>query len=73
MRTTIDLPDDLHEHIRRLAYERRESMSKVAVDLIRRGVEHPDPPELVEVRRGVPVISVGRTITADDVASLEDD
>lgn len=73
MRTTIDMPDDLHEVVRQLAHDRRESMSKVAADLLRRGVQGTDPPELVEIRRGIPIISVGHPVTPADVASLEDD
>ncbi len=73
MRTTIDLPDDLHEVARQLAHDRRESMSKVVADLMRRGMSPTDQEPLFTIRRGVPIISVGHTVTAEDVASLEDD
>ena len=38
MRTTIDLPDSLHGELRRMAYERRTSLSKVALELIEVGL-----------------------------------
>lgn len=73
MRTTIDLPDDLHEHVRQLAHERRESMSKVAADLIRRGAAAHEPLVIERGPRGLPIVSVGHVVTPEDVASLEDD
>ena len=74
MRTTIDLPDDLHRYARSLALETNRSMSAVVADLIRmglRGTAEPTPPS--RGRRGMPVVSVGRRVTADDVRSLDDD
>lgn len=73
MRTTIELPDDLHDLARQIAHDRREPISKVVADLMRRGIESPKEVKLVEVRRGVPIVSVGHPVTAEDVASLEDD
>jgi len=73
MRTTIDLPDDLHDVVRQLSHDRRESMSRVVTDLVRRGITAPREPLEVAVRRGVPIISVGHPVTMDDVRSLEDE
>lgn len=73
MRTTIDLPDDLHAYVRQVAHDRRESMSKVTEDLIRRGVAHRADLTIERGPRGLPIISVGREITDEDVKSLEDD
>lgn len=72
VRTTIELPDDLYAVVRQLAHDRHESMSEVAVELIRRGACAPVPEPPVTIRRGVPIITVGRPVTAEDVASLGD-
>lgn len=73
MRTTVDLPDDLHELARQLAHQQRRSMSDVIADLIRSGLRGADRPPSAAGRRGVPVVSVGRPITDEDVRSLDDD
>jgi len=39
MRTTVDLPPDLHSVLRSLAASNRRSFSQVAVELMRRGLE----------------------------------
>jgi hypothetical protein len=72
MRTTIDLPADLHELARQLAHEGGRSMSDVVVEFIRLGLRQgrAEPPSGT---RGLPVVAVGRTITAEDVRSLDDD
>ena len=72
MRTTIDLPDDIHELARHLAYDSGRSMSEVVTDLIRGGLERrSDPPR--HGRRGLPSVSVGRPVTSEDVRSLDDE
>lgn len=72
MRTTIDLPDDLHELARQLAHEANRSMSEVIAELIRLGVRR-SRTETTNTRRGMPQLSVGRPITAEDVRSLDDE
>ena len=72
MRTTIDLPDDLYDLVRQLAHERRRSMSEVAAELMRLGLR-PRPSKLSSSRRGMPLTSVGRPVTAEDVRSLDDE
>lgn len=71
MRTTIDLPDDLHQLARQLAHDTKRSMSDVVADLIRLGIQR--PAERASSRRGMPVVSVGHPVTADDVRSLDDE
>jgi predicted transcriptional regulator len=71
MRTTVDLPDDLHELARQLAHDGNRSMSEVVADLIRMGLRTGRQPE--RSRRGMPMVSVGRAVTPDDVRSLDDD
>lgn len=41
MRTTIDLPEDLHGILSSLAAHSRSSLSHTAADLIRRGLVQP--------------------------------
>jgi predicted transcriptional regulator len=74
MRTTIDLPDDLHDLARQLAHDGNRSMSEVIAELIRLGLRRGVPvPAVATSVRGMPQLSVGRTVTAEDVRSLDDD
>jgi hypothetical protein len=72
VRTTIDLPDDLHELARQLAHEGNRTLSEVIADLIRLGLRR-GPSDLRSSRRGMPLTSVGRPVTVEDVRSLDDD
>jgi predicted transcriptional regulator len=72
MRTTIDLPDDLHALARQLAHDGNRSISDVLAELIRLGLGR-DRAETGASERGMPLVSVGRPVTADDVRSLDDD
>ena len=72
MRTTIDLPDDLHELARELAHQGNRTMSEVVAELIRLGLPG-EATEPVQSSRGVPVVAVGRPVTAEDVRSLDDE
>jgi predicted transcriptional regulator len=72
MRTTVDLPDDIHELARQLAHNGNQSMSEVITELIRLGIRR-DTPSVDTSSRGLPTVSVGRPITAEDVRSLDDD
>jgi predicted transcriptional regulator len=75
MRTTVDLPPAAHRRVRELAATRGQSMSAVIADLTMHGLSRLD----VEVeysrdpRSGLPVITLGRTVTDDDVAAALDD
>jgi predicted transcriptional regulator len=73
MRTTIDLPEDLHRRVKTLARDTSRSMSEAAVELIRRGLERDRLDIRTSARTGLPVVSIGRTIDAEDVARLDDD
>ncbi|MEN3310239.1 MAG: hypothetical protein V7603_6441 [Micromonosporaceae bacterium] len=74
MRTTVDLPEDLHRQLRSIARDTSRSFSETAVDLIRRGLGTGATFAMsYNPRTGLPVIHVGRTITTEDVRSLEDD
>ena len=74
MRTTIDLPDDLHRRLRRAALDRHKSMSQLATELIDEGL--PDSvvrPQVVPGAPGLLAIRVGRPVTSEDVAAMEDE
>lgn len=72
MRTTVDLPDDLHALARELAHQQNRSLSEVVAELIRLGL-HRHGPEMKSTGRGLPQISVGRPVTSEDVRSLDDE
>ncbi|MBX7160493.1 MAG: antitoxin [Acidimicrobiia bacterium] len=72
MRTTIDIPDDIHALARQIAHEQNQSLSRVIADLIRRGLPQRSVAPAVGAR-GMPQVSVGRVVTAEDVRSLDDE
>lgn len=79
MRTTVDLPDDVHRIVRSLAHERKASMSRVLRDLVERGLGDRLPGATAERTlsidevTGLPVFRGGRVVTADDVRELLDE
>ncbi len=78
MRTTVDLPDDLHRIVTSLAMHTRRSLSQTAAELIRRGLEAPAHAAEAAVvvtnpTTGLPVLRSSRPITPEDVKALEDE
>lgn len=74
MRTTIDLPADLHKQALAIARDTRRSLSETVADLIRRGLGTQDAkPTSTDARTGLPLVSVGTVVTSEDVRSLEDE
>ena len=75
MRTTIDLPDDLHQLARQIAHESDRSMSEVVTELIRLGLQPNAARTVAPVTgpRGLPTVQLGRPVTSADVRSLDDD
>jgi hypothetical protein len=80
MRTTIDLPADLHSVLQSLAVSNRSSLSHTAVLLMRRGLELPlrdDAHAGVTLQTsavtGLPRVPLPRVIAAEDVRALDDD
>lgn len=74
MRTTIDLPDDLHKQAIAIARDTRRTLSETVADLIRRGLRAESPTTLsTDPRTGLPLVSVGAVVTSEDVRALEDD
>jgi len=74
VRTTIDLPDDLHKQALAIARDTRRTLSQTVADLIRRGLGSGDTAAIsTDPRTGLPVVSVGTAVTSEDVRSLEDE
>lgn len=75
MRTTVDLPPAVHRRAVELAKRRGVSLSAVIADLTVRGFAQVDEPVTLttDARSGLPVLSIGRRITADEVADALDD
>jgi hypothetical protein len=73
MRTTIDLPDDLHAIASSLARDRGSTLSAAVVDLLRRALGRQTQVETVDRRTGFPLLPSGRPITSDDVRTLDDE
>ena len=80
MRTTVDLPEDLHRIVSSLAVHTRRSLSVTAVELIRRGLASAPPkeaggdaPVATSAKTGLPVIRLPRIVTPEDVKALEDE
>jgi hypothetical protein len=74
MRTTIDLPEDLHRQAMSIARDTSRTLSETVVDLMRRGLSHGPPGEVSRSRvTGLPVVRLGATITTEDVRALDDE
>ena len=77
MRTTVDLPENLHRIAIGLARHTGRSLSEAVADLMQRGLAA-DPsqagakPFAVHAATGLPVARSKRPITADDVKAVED-
>ena len=73
VRTTIDLPDNLHAIAMSLAHDRGCTLSAAVADLLRQALGPTTTVETVDRRTGFPVLASGRPITTDDVRRLDDD
>jgi hypothetical protein len=78
MRTTIDLPDDLHRILLSLGNHSKRTMSETATELLRRALfVEPNPsttrPFTIDKKTGLPLVHGRRTITADDVKAIDDE
>lgn len=79
MRTTIDIPEQDHRMFRSLAHAQNTSLSKLIVELARRGLESPQRVDesagvyLVSEVTGLPTFRSDRPITMEDVKSLDDE
>lgn len=74
MRTTIDLPADLHRLTTALARSHNQTLSQTIADILRRALLSVGGPAVsVDAGTGLPVVHLGRPITEEDVAAVEDD
>jgi hypothetical protein len=74
VRTTIDLPDDLHKQALAIARDTHRTLSETVADLIRRGLGAGSTAAIsIDPRTGLPLVSVGTVVTSADVRSLEDE
>jgi hypothetical protein len=81
MRTTIDLPTDLHHAVTSIAAHSRKSMNQTVAELIRRGLAQEPaaagkaskPGLRIDPGTGLPLIRSPRPVSAEDVRALEDD
>jgi len=79
MRTTIDIPERDHRLFKSLAQAQNTSLSKLMVELARRGLGAPaSVAEIAEAYQtsavtGLPTFRSRRPITIEDVRSLEDE
>jgi len=64
MRTTVDLPDDLHRAATSLARDRGQSLSQTVSELMRRALR-PDT--------GRPVVCLGTPVTTEMVRAAADE
>ncbi len=82
MRSTIDLPDDLHHAVNSIAAHGRKSMNQTVAELIRRGLESaPKAPGQagagarairIDKLTGLPLMRSLRPVSVEDVRALED-
>jgi negative regulator of replication initiation len=74
MRTTLDLPEDIHRLAAAIARDSGSSLSDTVARLLRAALAAPGPVRVsTSARTGLQVASVGRVVTSQDVRALEDD
>lgn len=75
VRTTVDLPAEVHQRAKQIARERRQSLSAVLTDLTLRGLASYDEPVVVRTDpvSGLPSVALGRRLTAGDVDEALDE
>ncbi|HUH71732.1 MAG TPA: antitoxin [Mycobacterium sp.] len=74
MRTTVDLPDDLHKQVQAIARDTHRTVSETIADLMRRGLGYGQPTAVSRsARTGLPVVSLGTVVTSEAIRSLEDE
>ncbi|NIH81346.1 antitoxin [Amycolatopsis viridis] len=74
MRTTIDLPEELHRQALSIARDTSRTLSEIVAELMRRGLGQGKVPGVTQSpSTGLPVVSLGKVITTEDVRALDDD
>lgn len=74
MRTTIDLPDDIHHIARAIALDSDRTLSEAVTMLIRRGLGEKGSYVIKhDSETGLQVVSLGYPVTSADVAAVDDE
>ena len=74
MRTTIDLPDDLHRAAKAIAHDRHQSLSEAITDIMRSGLGGNEPLRMItDPETGFRIATGGRVLTHEEVRSLDDE
>ena len=82
MRTTIDLPIDLHRIATSLAHHTGRSLSHTVAELMRRGLDAPEQTSRIgetaaayqlHPLTGLPVVASRQPVTEDDAKALDDE
>jgi predicted transcriptional regulator len=74
VRTTVDLPDDLHKQAQAIARDAHRTLSETIAELMRRGLGYGAATDISKSpRTGLPVVNLGAVVTSEDVRSLEDE
>ncbi|MBL5972496.1 MAG: hypothetical protein D3X82_01645 [Candidatus Leucobacter sulfamidivorax] len=75
MRTTVDLPPKVHSRALELSKQRGQSLSATIAELASLGLARLGEATRIETDpiSGLPVISVGRALTSEQVADFLDD
>lgn len=74
MRTTIDLPEDVHRLASAIARDSGASLSETVTRLLRAALSSPGPVRVsTSPRTGLRVATLGRPVTSDNVRTLDDD
>ena len=73
MRTTVDLPDDLHRIASAIARESGDSLSDTIAHLLRAALDARGPVQVTtSPRTGLRVATTGGVVTSEDVRALDD-
>ena len=75
MRTTVDLPDDLHSVVVQRARDTHTSVSRTVAELVRAGLQpRPDAAQLeIDPETGLALFRIGRPITLEEVQAFLDE
>lgn len=74
MRTTVDLPENLHRVASAIARDSGTSLSETISRLLAGALEAPGPVRVsTSSVTGLRVAALGRPVTSEDVRSLDDD
>jgi hypothetical protein len=72
MRTTIDLPDDLHRAALSIARDNKQTLSQTVARLLRQALHSAEAEAAMGTRHGFPLLHTDRALTIEDVRALDD-